>query len=57
VPITPFDKYINLKEVTTNFTYDKARKAHLMRREKFSKIMHFIVNPYIPQRIKKKLWN
>lgn len=57
VPITPFDKYINLKEITTNIKYDKARKAHLMRREKFSKIMHFIVNPYIPQRIKKKLWN
>jgi poly-gamma-glutamate synthesis protein (capsule biosynthesis protein) len=57
LPISPFDKYINLKEVTPNGTYSKAKNEHIKKREKFSKMIHFMANPYIPQRIKKKLWN
>ncbi len=57
VPITPFDKYINLKEVTPNGAYAKAKNAHIQRRKKFSKMIHFLARPYIPQSIKKTLWN
>jgi hypothetical protein len=57
LPFTPFDKYIYLKQVTFDDNYDRMVNRHLKKREKFSKIMHYIAKPYIPQKIKKRLWN
>lgn len=55
LPFTPLDKYIRMNRNVLNPSYDQIFKKHLMKRSLYRKLVSYITNPRIPQRIKKIL--
>ncbi len=54
LPITPLDKYIKLDKNILNDSYELIMQKHINRREFQRKIIDFILNPHIPQKLKWK---
>jgi len=52
---TPFDKYIQMNKHIFDSSYEQIFKSHLKKRALYRKLIFFVTNPYIPQRIKKFL--
>ncbi len=52
LPFTPLDKYINLYQDSKSDFYVQYLQKHLIRRALFGKIIDFIYEPHIPQKIK-----
>jgi poly-gamma-glutamate synthesis protein (capsule biosynthesis protein) len=49
---TPFDRHRKLRKDFLNDDYDKSIENHLRKRERIRKIIDFLNNPHIPQRLK-----
>lgn len=55
LPFTPLDKYLKLNKNIFNDTYESIFLKHVRRREFQRKIIDFIYNPHVPQKLKRKL--
>jgi hypothetical protein len=55
LPVTPLDKYIKLSKNIFESSYESVLQKHVKRRELQRKILDFIYNPHIPQKLKIKL--
>ena len=55
LPFTPFDKYIRMNKRVFDSRYEQIFKNHLKKRALYRKLIFFVTNPYMPQRIKKFL--
>ena len=55
LPVTPLDKYLKLNKGVPGDSYQSILQKHVKRRELQRKIIEFIYNPHVPQRLKGKL--
>lgn len=53
LPFTPFDKYITMNKYVFDPSFEEVIKKHLKRRSSYRRLLWFISNPHIPQRLKK----
>jgi 2',3'-cyclic-nucleotide 2'-phosphodiesterase (5'-nucleotidase family) len=55
LPFTPLDKYLKLNKNIFNDTYESIFLKHIKRRKFQRKIIDFLYNPHVPQKLKRKL--
>lgn len=54
LPITPLDKYMKLDDRIFDDSYEIIINKHVKRREFQRKIIDFLYNPHVPQKLKRK---
>jgi poly-gamma-glutamate synthesis protein (capsule biosynthesis protein) len=55
IPYSPLDKYLLLKKDPIDISFTDHLNKHMKKRKSFRKIIEFLYNPHIPERIRKHL--
>ena len=53
LPVTPLDKYLKINPGPVNTSYELSLKKHLNKRSVSRKIIEFVFNPHIPEKMKR----
>lgn len=56
LPFTPLDRFIILKQNSSDASYESSIKDHINKRELFRRLKDLIYKPHVPQKLRKLLW-
>ncbi len=56
LPFTPFDRFINMKQIASDYSYESEARDHINKRESLRKLIDLIYKPHVPQKLKRILW-
>lgn len=56
LPFTPLDRFIIMKQNSSDGSYESSIRDHLNKRESLRRLKDLIYEPHVPQKLRKLLW-